>query len=28
MCKMQVANPDDVKNLMTAQQYEDYLKGL
>lgn len=28
MCKMQVANPDDIKTLMTAQQYEDYLKGL
>jgi len=28
MCKLKVANPDDVKNLMTAQQYEDYLKGL
>ena len=28
ICKLQVSDPDEVKYLMTAKQYEDYLKGL
>jgi len=28
ICKMQITDPESVKNLMDAKQYEEYLKGV